>query len=143
MTGVALQEQGAHHGSGGQGNEERNADSNAKDDGEFTEQAADDAAHQQDGNEDGDQRGAHGQNGEADFAGALYGGFPGAHSRFDVVRNVFDDHDGVIHYEAGTDGQGHEGEIVQRVVAEIHDPEGADEGKRNGYAGNNGGPIAT
>src|SRR5260221_624424 len=30
MTGVALQEQGAHHGSGGQGNEERNADRNAK-----------------------------------------------------------------------------------------------------------------
>src|SRR6266849_9846895 len=142
MTGVALQEQGAQHWRRGQGNEERNPYCHAEHDREFTEETADDAAHHQDGNEDSDERSAHGKNGEADLAGAFDGGFPGAHAGFDMAGDVFDDHDGVVDDETGADGQGHQREIVQRVVAQIHDTESADEGEWNGDTGNNGGPVA-
>ncbi len=40
----------------------------------------------------------------------------------------------------GGDGQGHEGEVVQAVAEQVHDPEGADEGDRHRHAGNEGGP---
>ena len=43
----------------------------AQRDREFAEQTAHDATHQQNGNEDRDQRGAHGEHGESDFARAL------------------------------------------------------------------------
>ena len=139
-AGFGVEEAGAHHGGGGERNKKGNTDGDAKHDGEFAEEAADDAAHQQNRDEDGDERSAHGEDGEADFAGAFHGGFEGLHAIFDVAGDVFDDHDGVVNDEARGDGEGHEREIVQTIVSEIHDAKRADEGERNGHAGNDGGP---
>src|SRR6266487_5406212 len=139
-AGFGAEEAGAHHGGGGERNKERNADGNAKDDGEFAEEAADDAAHQQNRNEDGDERSAHGEDGKADFAGTFHGGFIRFHAAFDVPSDVLDDHDGVVHDEAGTDCERHQREIVQAVVAQIHDAEGANERERNSNTGDDGGP---
>src|SRR5712692_8353540 len=139
-AGFVAEEAGAHHGRGGEGNKKRNTDGDAQHDGEFAEEAADDAAHQQNRDEDGDERSAHGEDGEADFAGAFHGGFKGLHAVFDVAGNVFDDHDGVVNDEARGDGEGHEREIVQAIVSKIHDAKRVDEGERNGHARNDGGP---
>ena len=72
-----------------------------KRDGELAEEPADDAAHHQDGNEDGDQRNADGKNGEADFLRAFEGGGKRVHAVFEMARDVFHDHDGVVDHETG------------------------------------------
>src|SRR6267142_3708185 len=141
MTCVALQKKGAHHRRRSQRDEERNTDGYAEHDGEFAKETSDDTAHHQDGDKDSNERGAHGKDCEADLARAFNGGFPGAHAGFDVTCDVFDDHDGVVDDETSTDGEGHEREIVERVVAQIHDAESADEGERHGDTGNDGGPV--
>ena len=61
------QEFGAHHGRHGQRNQQRHADGDAEHDREFPEEPSDDAPHQQNRNENGHQRRAHGEHGEADF----------------------------------------------------------------------------
>ena len=113
-----------------------------KGDGELAEEAADDAAHHQDGNEDGDQRHADGKNGEADFPRALEGGLEGRHAAFQMAGDVLHDHDGVVHHEAGGDGERHEREVVEAVAEQIHYGEGADQRHRHGDAGNERGARA-
>ena len=58
---------GAHHGSKGEGNERRNQDGDSESDGKFAKQAADNVAHEEQRNEDGDQRNRQRQDGEADL----------------------------------------------------------------------------
>ena len=140
LSALVLEEAGAHHGRGGKRNEQRNAYRHAEDYGKFAEEAADDAAHHQDGNEDGHERSAHGENGEANFAGAFHGGGKGIHAIFNVAGNVFDDHDGIIHDETGADGERHEGKIVEAVMAKVHHAESANQRKWHGHAGDDRGP---
>ncbi len=64
----------------------------------------------------------------------------GVHAVFEMAGDVFDDDDGVIDDESGGDGQGHEREIVDGVIREIHDAERADERDGDGDAGDEGGP---
>src|SRR5262249_9097902 len=99
--------------------------------------------HEEDGDEDGDERGAHGDDREADFARAHHGGVEGFNSLFQMPNDVFDDDDGVVDDEAGRDGERHEGEIVDAVAAEVHDAESADEGERHGDAGDESGRVVT
>jgi len=47
-------------------------------------------------NEDGDQRDAHGQHGEANFLCTSQRGLQRLHSGFDVARDVFQNDDGVV-----------------------------------------------
>jgi len=133
----------AHHGCGGERDDHGNSNGNGECDGKFAEEAANDPWEKQNRNKNGDERGAHGKNGKADFAGALHGGGERFHAGFNVARDVFDNDDGVVHDETRRDGKGHEGEIVEAVAAEIHHAERANEGKRNGDAGNDGGPDVT
>src|SRR5713226_6114334 len=112
---VVLEEASAHHGRGGEGNQKGNSDSHAENDGEFAEQAANDATHHQDRDEDGDKRGAHGEDSETDFAGALHGGGEGLHAVFHVPSNVFNHDDGVVNDETRRNGERHEREIVDAV----------------------------
>ena len=65
-----LQDARAHHRRRRQGNSQRNQNGNRQRHGKFAKQAADDAAHEQDRDEDGDQRKAHRDDGEADLARA-------------------------------------------------------------------------
>ena len=72
----------------------------------------------------------------APLSAATMGAFP----RLDEADDVFDHDNGVIHHEAGGDGQGHEGKIVQAEAEQVHQAEGADDGQGQGDAGNDGGP---
>ena len=57
----------------------------------------------------------------------------------EVAGDVFHDHDGVVHDEAGGDGEGHQREVVDAVTEQVHDGEGADERDGHGDAGDEGG----
>src|ERR1017187_1137631 len=59
----------------------------------------------------------------------------GMKAGFNVALHVFQHHNGIVHHEPGGDGQRHQGQIIERIVQQIHDPEGADDGKGNGDAG--------
>ena len=60
------------------------------------------------------------------------------HALFQVARDVFHHHDGVIDDKAGRDGQRHERKIVEAVTAQVHHRERADERDRDGDARNHG-----
>ena len=66
-----------------------------------------------------------------------------AHAVLDVACDVFQDHDRVIHHEAGGNGQGHQRKIVETIAQQVHAAEGSDQRKRHGNAGNNGRPHGT
>ncbi len=136
---VRLEEMGAQHGRRGERHHHRDGDGGGDGHGEFVEETPDEAAHQEDGDEDGDQRDAHRHDGEADLAGAQQGGIEGEHASLDVAHDVFEHHDGVVDDEAGRDGKGHQRQIVQRVIHQVHHAEGADDGEGHGDAGNQGG----
>ena len=55
-----------------------------------------------------------------------------------MAADVFDDDDGVIDDEAGGDGKGHQGEVVQRIAQQVHDGEGAEDAEWDGDAGDQG-----
>ena len=57
--------------------------------------------------------------------------------------DVFDDHDGVIDDETRGDSQGHQREIVETVADQVHHAERPDQGKRDGYAGDQRGPVVS
>src|SRR5207302_6377410 len=97
---INTQKMGAEHGSGGERHKERNADGDAQRYSELAEKAADDAGEHEDGNENGDQRSAHGKKSEADFLGAEHGGGEWLHAVFHVAGNVFDTHDRIVDYES-------------------------------------------
>ncbi len=137
------EELGAHHRRGRQRDEEGDDDSGAERDGELAEEPSDDAPHEQDGDEDGHERGAHGEDGEADLGGALERRFQRTQSVLEMAGDVLDDHDGVVDDEAGGDGQRHEREVVERVAEQVHHAERADERERHGHAGDDGGPAAS
>ena len=139
---VRLEHVRAHARRGGQRNHHGNDDGGRKRDREFAEQAPDDAAHHQDGNEDGDQRHADGEDGEADLLRALQRGGKGLHAGFEVARDVLHHHDGVVHHKSGGDGQRHQRQIVERVAEQVHHGEGADQRNRDGDAGNERGARA-
>src|SRR5713226_1060083 len=139
-AGFVAKEASAHHGRGSERNQKRDANGHAENYGELAKKPAHDAAHQKNRNKDSHERGAHRKDSESDFTGAFHGGFVGLHAAFYVASNVFDDDDGIVDDEAGRNRKGHEREVVQAGVAEIHHAKCADEGERNGDAGNDGGP---
>ena len=126
-----LQQHGAHHRRGRQRDRKRDQDRNRERHGKFAEQAADDAAHQQDRNEHGDQRDAHREHGEADLVGALERGFERRQASLDVAGDVFQHDDGVVDHEAGRDRQRHQRQVIEAVADQIHGAEGADQRHRD------------
>ena len=68
---VRTQQPRAHHRRGGQRHQHRDHNGEGQRDGKLAKQAADDAAHHQDRDEDGHQRNADRDHREADFLGAL------------------------------------------------------------------------
>ena len=74
----------------------------------------------------------------APVSAASSGDMPSSRKR----RDVLDHHDGVVDHEAGGDGERHQREVVERVAEQIHHGEGADQRKRDGHAGNDGGAQA-
>ena len=107
--------------------------------GEFAEEAADHVAHEQQRDEHGDQRDRQRDDGEADLLRALERRLHRRVAFLEVARDVLDHHDGVVDHEAGGDGERHQREVVQAVAERVHRAEGADQRKRHGDAGNDGG----
>ncbi|MGY4459699.1 hypothetical protein ACVWYI_003659 [Bradyrhizobium sp. LB13.1] len=129
-----------HHRRQGQRHEHRDEDRHRQHDGEFAEQAPDDAAHQQQRNQHRDQRDTDRHDGEADFLGALEGG---RHRRFaflDVAGDVLEHHDGVVDDEADRDGERHQRQIVERIADHPHQGARAQQRQRNRDGGNDGRP---
>src|SRR6185437_8224306 len=144
MPGLAMRAQEArgHHRRQRQRDHHRDADRHREHDREFTEQAADDAAHQQQRDQHRHQRNADRHDRETDFARALEGGGHRPFAFLDIARDVFHHHDGVVHDEADRDRQGHQREIVQRIAEHPHQRASAEQGQRHGDCGNHGGPEA-
>ena len=117
-------------------------DGDGQDGGEFVEQPAEDAAHEQDRNEHGDQRNADRDDGEADLGRAIEGGAQRRFARLGVAHDIFDHHDGVVDDEADGDGQRHQREIVDREAEEPHGGQAAGQRQRYGDGGSDGGHQA-
>src|SRR5208337_736196 len=120
-----------------------NQDGDREDHGKLTEKPADNASHQQNGNEDGNQRDADGQDRKANFAGALEGRLHGRHTLLEIARDVLDDDNGIVNDKARGNREGHEREVVDAVVAQVHNAKSANQGDGNGDAGNQGGAYAS
>ena len=105
---LSHKEAGAQHRGQGQTYDDRYANRRRHRDGEFTKQPPDDAAHQQERDEDGNQRDADGKHGEADLARAVERRAHRRRSGFDMAVDVFRYHDGVVDYEADRDGHRHQ-----------------------------------
>ena len=123
---LGAKEQGAQHRRRGQRDHHRHQDRHRERDGELAEQPADDAAHEQDGQEHRDQRQRDRDDGEADFLGPAQRRLRPRHTILDIAGDVLQHDNGVIDHEASRDRQRHEREIVQAVASQIHRAEGAD-----------------
>ena len=133
------QDSRAHHRRERQGDHGRNDDRDGKRHGKLAEQAPHHVAHEQQRNQHGDQRHGQRENGEADLLRALERRFHGRIARFDVARDVLDHHDGIVHHEAGGDGQRHQRQVIQAVAQDVHRRESADQRQRHSHAGDDGG----
>src|SRR5439155_245086 len=96
-------------------------------DSEIPEQPAHDVAHEQERDQHGHERNGEREDCEADLLCALECRLERRITLFDITRDVLDHNNGVVHHEAGRDGQGHEGEVVQAVAEQVHHAEGSDE----------------
>ena len=114
----------------------------AESDGKFAENAPEDPAHHENGNEHGDQRNAHGEHRETYLLGPLQSRFQRSHAFFQIARDVFNHHDGIVHHKARRNGQRHQGKIVDGIAQQVHHAKGSDQRYRHGHARNGRGPNA-
>src|SRR5579863_4953711 len=128
----------AHHRSESQRDDGGDEDRDGKRDREFAEQAANNIAHEEQRNQNGDQRDGQRNNRESDLFGAFQCGLQGRVALFEEAVDVFDHDDGVVDDEACGDGERHQCEVVQAVAGEVHDAEGAHDRKGDGDAGDHG-----
>src|SRR5450759_2448193 len=103
------------------------------------QQTSDDSTHEQQRNKDGGQRQGHGENGEANLAGAVPGGLQRPFPRLHVANNVFQHDDGVVHYKSHGQRQRHQGKIVDAVAQQVHNRKSADDGHGQGQRRDDGG----
>jgi len=108
LASAIAQELGAHHRGERQRNDRGHQDRGADGDRELAKQAADQATHQQHWDENGDQRDAHGDDGEADLPRALERSLDRRIALFEIARDVLDHNNRVVDHEAGGDGQPHQ-----------------------------------
>ena len=127
-----LQPSRAKHWRQGQRHDARDQDGEGDHQAELVEHAADDTAHEENGDEDRNQRQCHRHDREADLPGALERGFHRLFARFDMTDDVLQHDDGIVDHEAHGEGQGQQRYVVDRVAAEIHAGEGADHRNRQG-----------
>ena len=142
VSGFAVRAEKArcHHRRQRQRYHHRYEDRHPQRDREFAEQASDDAAHQQQRNQHGDQRDADRYDREADFSGALERGGKWLFALLDITRDVFQHHDGVVDHETDGDRQRHQRQIVEGVAERPHQRAGSEQRKRHGDGWNDGRP---
>ncbi len=100
---------------------------------------ADDIAHEQQRDENRHQRNGKRDDRKTDLFGAFERGAQRMLALFDEADDIFNHHDGVVHYETRRNGQGHQGQIVQAIAQQIHHAERPHQRQRDGYARDNGG----
>ncbi len=137
--GLGAQHARAHHRRQGQRHHGRDQNGHRQRHGELAEQPPDDVAHEQQRDQHRNQREGQRDDGEADLACAFQRGRQRLFAFLDVARDVLDHDDGVVHHEAGGDGQRHQRQVVDRETEEHHHRKGADQRQRHGDAGDNGG----
>ena len=124
------QEAAAQHRRQADGHHSGDQNGGADGDGEFAEQAAQNAGHEQNRNEDRGQRERHRDDGEADLPRTGERRLHGRLAHFDVADDVLQHHDGVVHHEADGEDQRHHGDVVEAEIQQVHHREGADDGER-------------
>ena len=120
---LVAQQARAHHRRERQRNHRGNQNRDAERDGELAKQPSHNVAHEQQRDQHRDQRYRQRENGEADLFGAFERGLQRRIAPLDIARDVLDHHDGVVHHEAGRNGQRHQGEVVQAVPEQVHHAE--------------------
>ena len=133
------QEPAAQHGGEGQRHKTGHQDGRSDGHREFVQQPAQDAAQKEHRDKHRGQGQGHGEDGEADLPGAVDGRCKRRLPHLHVPDDVFQHHDGIVHHKADAQDQGHEGEVVQAVIQQVHDREGPDDGQGQRQAGDNGG----
>ena len=84
------------------------------------------------GIEHGNKGHCQGKNREPNLFGTLERGFEGRIALLDVPSDILDHDNGIVHDKTRGNGQRHERQVVEAESQKIHDPEGPDNGKRNG-----------
>ena len=102
-----------------------------KAEGKLPEEAANDAAHEADGDQHGKQREGGGHNRAEYFAGSLEHGLPLAEAHRPVAFHVFRHDDRVVHDDSDGDDHGEHGYQVQGEAAEVVENGGRGERDRN------------
>ena len=120
-----------HEAGGHQREEHRDGDGQA----ELLEILAGDAAHEADRREDRHDRGGDRDDGEADFVGGFERGAIGGLAHAHVPHDVLDLDDGVVHQNAGDDGDREQADEVQRKADRLHDEKRRDDRQRQGARG--------
>eukprot|EP01133_Synstelium_polycarpum_P027037 gene27037-biopygen23195 len=128
---MGLQSVSADHGRDGQRYHGGNRNGECKRQRERLEETADNATHEEQGNEGGQQRQADGDNGETDLPRAFERRAHRLHARFQIGIDVFDHHNGIVDNEPDGYGQRHQGKIVDGQAPGPHGGEGA--GQRQGH----------
>jgi hypothetical protein len=95
---------GAHHGGCGQRNNHRNQNRHGQSNGKFAKQPADNAAHQEQWDENGDQRNTDRQDREANLLSTFYSRLERTQTVLQMARNILDDDDGVIDHKPRRNG---------------------------------------
>ncbi len=131
-----MQDPGAHRGCRRQRDDHGNEYGAREYERELAEQPADDAAHQEYRDEYGDERDADREHREANLGGSFQSGLQRSHAFFEMTRDVFHHNDCIVHDESACDGERHQGEIVEREAAQVHDCACPDQGDRNRHCRN-------
>ena len=139
MVGV-LEYVGRHQRRQGARHQQREGDGNAGGQREGLEELPDDAGHEADGREDGDDGGGGGHDRQTDLVGRLQRGVVRRFSVAHVAHDVLDLHDRIVDQDADRQRQGQQGHHVQRLVQRAQDGEGRDQRHRHGNGRDEGRP---
>ena len=107
-------------------------------DAELEEDLADDAAHERDGHEHGDDGEGRRHDGEPDLVGALLGGEIVRFSHLEMAHDVLTHDDGVVDEEPDREREREQGHGVHGEVEHPHDEERADDRHREREPGDDG-----
>ena len=121
------EEAAAQHRRQRQRDESRDQDRDADRHGEFVEQAADDAAQEQDGNEYRGERQRHGQDRKPDLTRAVERRLQRLFSLLQMADNVLEHHDRIVHDKPDRQRERHERQVVEAVAHQIHHRKRADD----------------
>jgi hypothetical protein len=118
--------------------EQRHQHGHRDGDAELQEEAADDAVHEGDRHEHGDDGEGGGHHRQADFVGAVVGGLQVALAHAEVAHDVFAHHDRVVDQQADAQRQRHQGQEIEREAEELHRDEAGHHRDRQRQAGDDG-----